>query len=161
MKRKYLMIASFVMVVLMVVVTAQVLATRNSDVDVDKTSRDKLTEYDIISPETTPLSCNEAECVYQMYQILPGGSTYNLGTHKLSRRECTEFNETLDEFNIPTQECLTYEDYTRAELEASQETQIANWLQKYGETLIERESRASAIEIISNSTTITINERGR
>lgn len=128
-------IITFSLIFLMVIVVAQVLTLRNLDADLSLDNVTKLAEYDITTPNATALICNEVVCSYRMYQVLPNGDWYNLGTHELDRGN-----------------------KSRAELESEQEAQIVSWLEDYANTLEKRE-RSAITEIISNSTQINIQEK--
>lgn len=142
----------FAMVFLMMVVTAQVLGTRDFEVDINQTSKDALIEEGIIDPEYTDYVCKGDKCYYKIYQILPDNSTYNLGEHNLPRYKCTEFNET-------DLTCLTSVEHTVEELNTMQEPQAEKWLEDLGYHF-DKEKSEPVKTVIPNHGTITINERG-
>ncbi len=134
MKKKNLII--FVMAFLIVIVTAQVVFNiRDIDIALTRDEKIKLAEYNISTPETTPLVCDVETCEFRMYQVLNrfSNETYGLGTHRFERGNLN-----------------------RVQLEAKQDKIIKDWLSGYVEVLKDRESRS--IEIVSNSTNVTIIE---
>ena len=111
MKNKYLITVCLTLF-LITAITAQVLSTRNTEIELTEGNKTTLAEYNITDPETSEWSCDLDNCRFKMYQIMNEGTgneyLYNLGTHKIARRYCTEVNES----NQSSGECLTYVDYT-------------------------------------------------
>lgn len=132
---KKLIVISLLFLVVITVAISQTFNDRITDVEVNKTSRDKLVDYGITSPQAVNLTCVNGRCTYKMFQELRDGSIYNLGKHDLN---CVDLNRT---------ECMD-----------KQQVQISEWLNEYGALLKEREERAIPTPYI-NDTEIIISER--
>ena len=184
---KYKNLVVFIVAVLLfgTFVISQVGTSRTVDIDLNKSVRDNLTAKGIISPQTSPLSCEGPLCDYWLYQILPDGSIYGLGEHQISREYCDTFelvnitiNESVDildnETGEPTGEmievgslvekrvCASYSYYNINDPELNKRVDRNNlkWLNNYGgDVLPTRE--ANTREIIETNTTYTIREKRR
>lgn len=143
------------MVLLVVTITAQILLTRNVDVEYEKNVTETLARYNITSPETTQLICDDVYCKYSMWQI------YYINQSKIvlddDNKEQIKYYLEEVRYNLGTH-AFERGNLTRIELETIQEEQIKEWLEKYSGILKLREEIVTR-EVISNSTTITIKER--
>ncbi len=69
-----------------------------------------------------------------MYQDRPEQETYNLGTHTIKRRYCSEY-EMVNESIVG---CITYTDFTDEELTEMQQDKIKEFLDKHAQAIRER-----------------------
>jgi len=144
------------MIFLVVFVTAQILLTRNVDVEFTKNETDTLARYNITSPETTQLICDDEVCKYSMYQIYYENRSRIVVNDSVDPPvETTEYYLKEVRYNLGSH-TFTRQELSQVQLEAKQEEQIKEWLENYAGILKEREDSVTIKEVVSNSTTITI-----
>lgn len=133
MKKKTLIV--FGIVFLMVIVVAQVVGpTRVVDNELTREDIDTLETKGITRPNMTKLECDDTECHFKMYQVLPDGSNYNLGKHSFNR-----INLTRDEIG-------------QRQIDVS-----TAWFKEFASVTRERDS-ASTTEVIFNETEVNIKQ---
>lgn len=143
---KKIILTMIIALILVGFVGAGILGFRNVNTDIDSVSKTKLAEYDITTPQTSEIVCDGETCEYKMFQILPDGSKYNLGTHKMPEKYCSETNTTINSEGDEDGRCLAWTDYTSGELETTQKDKIETWLENYAEVLTERENRVAIVK---------------
>jgi len=136
--KRNIIIGLFLMVFLTVFMTAQIIDTKELDVEFTIAQKNKLSDYGIVSPETTPLDCiyltpNLTKCKFEMYQVLDNGEKYGLGGHYIEKRNRTD-----------------------SEIIKLQEDYIKDWLKNYTVILEDRETRT--LERLNPKININIKE---
>ena len=133
---------TIVVIFLMIIVVAQIIPTRTTDIELTKDNVTKLVEHKITDPIGTDLRCDTEYCYYKMYQdleVIEEGDPerYYLGEYKIKR-----------------------DNKTRLQLEAEQDLEIEKNLIDFSNMFAEEDLINDTREIIANKTQITIKEIG-
>ena len=129
-------IISMLVLLLVGTIIGQLALSRDIDITLDKNTKTKLAEYDIIEPKTSELICDSTTCEFTMYE------TYQINRVVYDDEDGRLLeNVTIDErYGLDTH---TFErgDMTQQQLLDKQQEVIDEFLKGYANTLKEREDK--------------------
>ena len=134
------------------VVTADLLgafARTETDFSIPKAQQDVLDARDLSDPTISELICDGTYC-----RSYARKGDYGMGSVQISQNYCSKFNETLNNYNQTTNECLEWSEYSLAELEKLEtEAYKIRW-EQIADVIVERENRNYVTKLTSSNVSI-------
>ena len=149
----WLVIGAFLLLGIGIVV-AGVLLSGDSTISLDKADKDTLATKGVTNPNVSELVCDGEICRSCARQQINENVSYGMGCISIAQTYCSSYNETLDGNNETTGECLSYTEYSDAELKTNRDEAYKTRWEGIADAIRQRDARVEETKVDEGEVTI-------